>query len=72
MVALIVKLASVTLDIKRLWLPPTIQSLMIKLLNLFSVEKGSTRPSLLTQKIKLCRDKLVNAGKFKEIGNNVL
>jgi hypothetical protein len=24
----------------------------------------------LTQKIKLCRDKLVNAGKFREFGNN--
>jgi hypothetical protein len=43
---------------------------MIKLFKLFNVEKGSTQPSSPTQKVNDFRDRLVNAGKSRELGNN--
>jgi hypothetical protein len=42
---------------------------MIKLFKQFNVEKGSTRPSSPTQNLNEFRDRLVNAGKSREVGN---
>jgi hypothetical protein len=41
---------------------------MIKLFKPFNVEKGSTRPSLPTEKLNVSKDRLVNAGKSRELG----
>jgi hypothetical protein len=43
---------------------------MVKLFNFFNPEKGSARPSLLLGNMKRERHNLVNAGKFREFGNN--
>jgi hypothetical protein len=43
---------------------------MIKVFNILNTEKGSTQSSSsLGAKAKYFKDKLVNAGKFKEFGN---
>jgi hypothetical protein len=42
---------------------------MVKVFNILNPEKGSTQPSSLGAKAKYFKDKLVNAGQFKEFGN---
>jgi hypothetical protein len=63
-------LASVALDMQMVCPSRTLQRRMTKLFNLFNVKNGSVRPSLPTGKANDCRDKLVNAGKLRELGNN--